>query len=191
MTSALQRSDQEKGHLLLRRVWTALALPALADTLGLTGRQVEELSRLKEKVKGARQAHRKRMDERREALADLFAPGEMPNSQEVRRHLTEGAARRAHYRGDLYERALEMREVLTEGQREVLAHLTLRDLRCQVRRHTTIADEQEIEVAAREISGPGLPDRTPATEESAKEAARPKDVPRASEHRALDLAIGD
>lgn len=173
MTDTRQRFDHDDSHPLQRMVRTALALPALAGTLGCSDRQVETLSRLKEQFMDARRAYRQRMKESHEALTELFTSGETPEAPEVRRHLTERATRRADHRATLYERALEMRGVLTEGQRKVLAHLTLRDLRCQVRRHMTLVEERQLDEAVREVAGPDLSDSEPAVERSRTEKGRP------------------
>lgn len=166
-------TEQDESHPLRQIVLVTLMLPALDKLLGLSHRQAATLSRQQEKFMDAYRAHRQRIEESEETLWDLFADGE-PKPSELRHHLTNEATRRANRRTDLYKRTLEMRDVLTDGQREVLAHLTPHDLRCQMRRHLTLAEEQEINEAACEIGAPNVLGKTRPGERSPPATPQPE-----------------
>lgn len=165
MSRPAYHTEQGKSHPLRRIVRLTLVLPALGDLLGLSREQAATLSRQQEKFMNAYRIHQQRIEESDETIGALFTDGE-PKPSTLRQHLTKEAMRRAHRRTDLYERTIEMRNVLTDGQREVLAHLTPHDLRCQMRRHLTRAEERVINEAACEVGAPNVLGSTRTREQS-------------------------
>jgi hypothetical protein len=103
----------------------AFMLPALADTLGLSDQQRSQLQELKSEAMSRRQEQRQQMMKDRKEFMGLFEEGS-PAPDEVRRHLTAMAEKRAGSRASLYETAQEMNQVLTEEQRQTLEGMTHR-----------------------------------------------------------------
>lgn len=119
-------------------------LPALADTLGLSDQQLEQISQLKSGAMSQRQEHRQQMMAHRNELMSLFEGDEQPSADAVRQHLTAMAELRANQQAALYETAQQMRQVLTEEQRQTLASLTPQQRMRQMMSHMTVMDMMQM-----------------------------------------------
>ena len=100
-------------------------LPALADTLGLSDQQLDQINQLKRDAMAQRKEHKEQMKAHRNELMSLFEGDEQPPANVVRQHLTAMAELRAGQQAAMYETAQEMRQVLTDAQRQTLASLTM------------------------------------------------------------------
>ncbi len=98
----------------------AFMLPALADTLGLSDQQKSRLQEMKSEVTAQRQEHRQQMMSERQEFMSLFDDDGSPSTDAVRQHLMTMAEERANQQAALYETAQQMRQVLTDEQRQVL-----------------------------------------------------------------------
>ena len=116
-----QRMMQNPMH---RARMMTFMLPILADTLGLSDRQVEQINQLKSEAMTQRREHREQMMARRNELMGLFEEDQEPSAEAVRRHLTAMAEMRAGQQAAMYETAQRMRQVLTGEQRKRLDGLT-------------------------------------------------------------------
>lgn len=119
-----QRMMQNPMH---RSAMTAFLLPALADTLGLSGEQTSQIETLKSELVSHLRASREQMATRRQELKSLFEDEGRPAPDQVRQHLEEMASMRADRQARLFEAAERMREVLTEEQQERLEVLSTHD----------------------------------------------------------------
>lgn len=115
--------QQMMQHPMHRFNMRAFMLPALADTLGLSEEQVSELQELKSEAMNQRQEHRQQMMADRKEFMGLFENGQ-PSPERVRQHVTEMAEKRANQQAAAYETAQQMRDVLTDKQRQILDGLT-------------------------------------------------------------------
>lgn len=117
-----QRMMQNPMH---RSRMMAFMLPALADTLGLSEQQRDQLQELKDRAMNQRQTHRQQMMADRQEFMGLFEEGQ-PSSEQVRRHMMAMTEMRVDQRVTFYEVAQKMRRVLTDEQRQMLDDLTPR-----------------------------------------------------------------
>lgn len=99
-------------------------LPALADTLGLSEEQTTQLNQLKSEAMAQRQEHQQQMNTHRQELMGLFDGDEQPATEAVREHVMAMAEMRANQQAALYETAQQMRNVLTDAQRQMLDGMT-------------------------------------------------------------------
>jgi hypothetical protein len=99
-------------------------LPALADTLGLSDQQMEQINQLKSEAMSQRKDQKKQMMAQRKEFMALFEGDQQPAPDAVRQALTAMAEMRAGQQAAMYETAQEMRQVLTAEQRRTLGSLT-------------------------------------------------------------------
>lgn len=117
------RHQQMMQNPMHRASMMAFMLPALADTLGLSEEQTDQLQELKSEAMAQRREHRQQMMAERKEFMSGFEESQ-PSSEAVRQHLTTMADSRVEQRATMYETAQQMREVLTEEQRETLEGLS-------------------------------------------------------------------
>jgi hypothetical protein len=135
-----QRMMQNPMH---RSRMMAFMLPALADTLGLSEQQRDQLQALKNEAMNQRQTHRQKMMADRKEFMALFEEGQ-PSSDQVRRHMMAMAEMRVDQRATLYEVAQQMRQVLTDEQRQMLDGLTPRQRMRQMMSHMPMMDMMQM-----------------------------------------------
>lgn len=99
-------------------------LPVLADTLGLSEQQIEQVNQLKSEAMTQRQEHQEQMTGQREELINLFEGDQHPAPDAVRQRLTAMAEMRAGQQAAMYETAQQMRQVLSDEQLQTLGSLT-------------------------------------------------------------------
>ena len=99
-------------------------LPALADTLGLSDQQVAQIDQLKSTAMSQHKAHRQQMMTQRQQFMGLFEGDARPSTDTVREHVMTMAEMRADQQVALYEAAQQMRQVLTDDQRQMLDGMT-------------------------------------------------------------------
>lgn len=116
--------EQMMQNPMHRASMMTFMLPALADTLGLSEQQLEQINQLKSEAMTQRQEHRDQIMTQRKEFMSLFEADEQPAPEAVRQHLTAMAEMRAGRQAAMYETAQEMRQVLTAEQRQTLGSLT-------------------------------------------------------------------
>lgn len=136
-----QRMMQNPMH---RSSMMAFTLPALADTLGLSDQQVSQLEELRSNMTDQRQEHREQMRAQRTEFMSLFEGKERPSPDEVRQHLMDMAEMRALQQASVYETAEQMREVLTDEQRQTIASLTPQQRMRQMMAHMPMMDMMQM-----------------------------------------------
>lgn len=141
MQGMRQQMMQSPMH---RASMMAFTLPALADTLGLSDQQLEQINQLKSEAMAQRQEHQQQMMTHRQQLMDLFQGDEQPSADAVRQHLTAMAELRANQQAAMYETAQEMRQVLTAEQRQMLARMTPQQQMRQMMSHMTMMDMMQM-----------------------------------------------
>jgi hypothetical protein len=99
-------------------------LPALADTLGLSDQQVEQINQLKSTAMAQHKEHQQQMMAQRQELIGLFEGDGQPSTEVVREHVTALAEMRANQQVALYEAAQQMHQELTDEQRQMLDGMT-------------------------------------------------------------------
>ena len=129
---------------LHRTSMAAFLLPALADTLGLSSQQTEQLGRMKQAMMARHREHRRQMLARRSELQSLFEDEARPDAETVREHLRAVARLRAEQRALVYETGQSMREVLTPEQREAFDALTPRQQMRALMTRLTVADMMQM-----------------------------------------------
>lgn len=112
--------SQMMQHPMHRSSMMTFMLPALADTLGLSEDQRSQLQQRKNDVLEQQRQLQQEMSNERTEFRTLFEEGEQPSSDSVREHLTTMAEMQVSARAMMYEAAQEMREILTEEQRQML-----------------------------------------------------------------------
>lgn len=125
---------------LHRTGMAAFLLPALADTLGLSPQQAEQLERMKQTLLTRHREHRQQTQARRSELRSLFEEEARPDPETVREHLRTVAGLRAEQRALLYETGQSMREVLAPEQREAFDALTPRQQMRALMTRLTVAE---------------------------------------------------
>ena len=99
-------------------------LPALADTLGLSEEQAVQINQLKSEAMSQHKAHQQQLMTHRKELMSRFEGDAQPSAEVVREHVMAMAEMRANQHVALYETAQQMREVLTDVQRQMLDDMT-------------------------------------------------------------------
>lgn len=122
----------------------AFTLPALADTLGLSEEQTSQLKTLKSELMSQRQERQEQMKASRKQLMNLFEDDSQPTSAEVRKHLMAMAELRANQQAALYETAQQMRQVLTDAQRQTLDDMSPHERMHQMMAHMTVMDMMQM-----------------------------------------------
>lgn len=117
----------------------AFALPALADTLGLSDEQRARLQTLQQEMHRGHQTHRQQMQARRQQFQSLFDE-DTPPADTVREHLRAMAALWADRRAAVYDAAQQMRQVLTPEQQQMLDGLSPQARWHQMMAHMTVLD---------------------------------------------------
>lgn len=135
-----QRMMQNPMH---RSRMMAFMLPAVADTLGLSEQQRDQLQGLKTEAMNQHQKHRRQMMADRKELMGLFEEGQ-PSSEQVREHMMAMAEMRVDQRTTLYEVAQQMRQVLTNEQRQMLDEMTPGQRMRQMMSHMPMMDMMQM-----------------------------------------------
>lgn len=135
-----QRMMQSPMH---RSRMMTFMLPALADTLGLSKQQRDQLQELKSEAMNQRQTHRQQMMADRKEFMGLFGEGQ-PSPKQVRRHMMAMAESRVDQRATFYEVAQQMRQVLTDEQRQMLDDMTPRQRMRQMMSHMPMMDMMQM-----------------------------------------------
>jgi len=117
MHQQMMQNPMHRSHM------TAFMLPALADTLGLSDQQVEQINQLKSEAMSRRSEHQEQMTAQREEFMSLFETEGQPSVEAVRQHLTAMAGTRADRQAAMYETSQQMRQVFTDEQRTTLDSL--------------------------------------------------------------------
>lgn len=112
--------SQMMQHPMHRSSMMTFMLPALADTLGLSEDQRSQLQQRKNDVLEQQRQLRQEMRNEHTKFRTLFEQGQQPSPDSVREHLMAMAKMQVSARAMMYETAQEMREVLTEEQRQRL-----------------------------------------------------------------------
>lgn len=99
-------------------------LPALADTLGLSEEQAAQINQFNSEAMSQHKAHQRQMMTHRKELMSRFEGDAQPSAEVVREHVMAMAEMRANQHVALYETAQQMREVLTDDQRQMLDNMT-------------------------------------------------------------------
>lgn len=107
-----------------RATMMAFMLPSLADTLGLSDDQLDQLQRLRNGMMDRQQRHRQQMMSQRQNLQRLFRDDESPSPDALREQMMVMAEAGVNQRVAMYETAQQMRQVLTAQQRERLQGMT-------------------------------------------------------------------
>ena len=102
----------------------AFVLPALADTLELSDQQIAQINQLKSEAMAQHKAHQQQMMTHRQELMGLFESNAQPSTDAVREHVMAMAEMRANQQVALYETAQQMRQVLSDDQRQMLDGMT-------------------------------------------------------------------
>lgn len=110
-----------------RSTMMAYMLPALADTLGLSEQEKNQMESLKRDLKTQLQSNQEQRKEQKQELKRLFEGENQPSATEVRQHLEEMASLRADRQASIYETAEQMRQMLTEEQRQRLEGMSPQD----------------------------------------------------------------
>lgn len=127
MMQRMHRMHQQMmNNPVQRSAMMALMLPAFADTLGLTDQQERRLQELKSEALAQRRDDRQQKMRNREELTGLFEEGN-PSPEQVRRLVTVMAEQKAGRQAATYETAHQMRQVLTDPQRQMLQGLSHRE----------------------------------------------------------------
>lgn len=119
-------------------------LPALADTLGLSDQQVEQIDRLKSEALAQRRDHRQQRTAQRKKLMGLFEGEEQPSTDAVRQRLTAMAEMCVNQQVAMYETAQQMRQVLTAEQRETLAGMSMQQRMRQMMANMPMMDMMQM-----------------------------------------------
>jgi hypothetical protein len=130
----MMQSPMHRAHMM------PFMLPALADTLGLTEQQMKQINRLKSEAMAQRQEHRQQMMAQRNEFMGLFDADEPPAPQAVRQHTAAMAEMRANHQAALYETAHQVRQVLTDAQRQQLDGLSSHEVMHQMMAHMPMMD---------------------------------------------------
>lgn len=99
-------------------------LPALADTLGFSEEQTGQINQLMSEAMSRHKEHQQQMMTHRQELMSRFEGDAQPSAEVVREHVMAMAEMRANQQMALYETAQQMREVLTDDQRQMLDDMT-------------------------------------------------------------------
>jgi hypothetical protein len=145
-----QRMMQNPMH---RSNMMIFMLPTLADTLGLSDQQAEQVNKLKSEAMTQRSEHREQLMAQRRELMGLFEGDEHPAPEAVRRHLTTMAEMRASQQASMYETAHRMRQVLTDEQRQMLDGLTPQQMMRQMMSRMPMMDMMQM---MRSMHGGGM-----------------------------------
>lgn len=129
---------------LHRTSMAAFLLPALADTLGLSSQQTEQLGSMKQTLLTRYREDRRQMLARRSELQSLFEDEARPDAETVREHLRTVAGLRAEQRALVYETGQSMREVLTPEQREAFDAFTPRQQMRALMTRLTMAEMMQM-----------------------------------------------
>ncbi|PQJ36550.1 hypothetical protein BSZ35_16290 [Salinibacter sp. 10B] len=117
MHQQMMQNPMHRSHM------TAFMLPALADTLGLSDQQVDQINQFKSEAMSQHSEHQAQMKAQREEFMSLFETEGQPSAEAVRQHLTAMAEMRADQQAAMYEASQQMRQVLTDEQRTMLDSL--------------------------------------------------------------------
>lgn len=141
-----------------RAAVTVHALPALADTLGLSDEQWQELQQLQQQFMEQQRAHRQAMQEQQKQLQALFEGDAQPEPNAVREQFQALADLRVEQQTARYEAARQMRDVLTEEQQEALDEMEPRTLHRQLMANMTVMEMMQMMRALRGgMMGMGAP----------------------------------
>ena len=119
-------------------------LPALADTLGLSDQQIEQMNQLKSEAMAQRNDQKEQMMTHRKELMGLFEGDGQPSADAVRQHLTAMAEMRAGQQAAMYEASQQMRQVLTAEQREMLSGMTMQQRMRQMMANMPMMDMMQM-----------------------------------------------
>ncbi len=119
-------------------------LPALADTLGLSDQQIEQMNQLKSEAMAQQKEHQEQMMARRKQMMGLFEGEDQPAPADVRQHLTAMAEMRANRQASMYDTAQSMREVLTAEQREMLSGMPMQQRMRQMMANMPMMDMMQM-----------------------------------------------
>ncbi len=125
----------------------ALVLPALADTLGLSADQERRLEDARGSFLSEQAARKERLHSQKKALHELMRGEDRPEPAAVQERLTALAEKRAALKAAPYEVAMEMREVLTDEQRNWLDELSPRARHHEVMVHMTMKEHMHLKRA--------------------------------------------
>lgn len=132
-------------------------LPVLADTLGLSEEQMEQINQLKSEAMTQRKDQKQQMMTDRKELMGLFEGDAQPSGDKVRQHLTAMAETRAGQQAATYETAQQMRQVLTDEQRQTLDDLTPKQKMRQMMSRMPMMDMMQMMRSMRGgMMGPGM-----------------------------------
>lgn len=144
----MQRMQGLHRHMMQRPLhrtsMAAFLLPALADTLGLSSQQTEQIGRMKQAMMARHRERRRQMVARRSEFQSLFEDEARPDAETVREHLRTVAGLRAEQRALVYETGQSMREVLTPEQRGVFDAFTPRQQMRALMARLTVADMMQM-----------------------------------------------
>ena len=145
MRGGMQGMHQQMMQNPLHRTTMMIyALPALADTLGLSDEQRKQLQQQKEQFLSQRQARRQEMQAQRKELMALFEGTAQPETSAVREQLQALATLRAEHQAARYEAAVQMRNVLTDAQRQTLDEIEPRALHRQLMANMTVMEMMQM-----------------------------------------------
>ncbi len=167
------------------------ALPALADTLGLSDEQREQLRQRKQQFITQQRMHRQEMQALQKQFAALFEGDAPPEPDAVRDQLQAQADLRVEQQAARYEAAAEMREVLTDEQREALDRMEPRALYRQLMANMTMQEMMQMMRALHGggMMGPGGPGMMPGMPMTPGERPRMRRNPWEGGERSLKPGI--
>jgi hypothetical protein len=125
------------NHPVRRTAYIVRMLPSMQETLGLTEAQQDRLEAMKENFNNR---HEAMMNEAGESAAAMQSVTFESSPAEVRNMLREAATARAEMQALAFETAAQMRDVLTEEQRETLAGMNPMQMRSQMMSGMTMMD---------------------------------------------------
>lgn len=147
MHQQMMQNPIHRAHMM------TFMLPALADTLGLSDEQLEQINEIKSERMTQRQDYQEQMMMHRQEFMDLFEGDESPDLDAVRPHLMAMAEHHANQQAATYETAQEMHQVLTAEQRQTLEGLTPQQQMHQMMARMSMMDMMDMMDMMRPMDG--------------------------------------
>lgn len=141
--------QQMMQNPMFRTGMMVYVLPALADTLGLSFEQRQQLQQLQQQFAAQQQERQQEMQEQQQQLMALFEGDAQPDSAALREQLQALADLRAQHQAARYETAMQMRNVLTEAQRQMVEQMDQRALHRHMMANMTVMDMMQMMRAMR------------------------------------------
>jgi Spy/CpxP family protein refolding chaperone len=138
MHQQMMQNPMHRAHMMM------FMLPAFADTLGLSEEQTAQINELKSQAMSQHKAHRQQMMTHRQELMGLFDSDAQPSTDAIREHVMAMAEMRANQQVARYETGQQMREVLTDEQRQMLDDMAPQQMMHQMMSNMTMMDMMQM-----------------------------------------------